>query len=149
MQQLAEALATAPVHIYGSDDGAPAGYLPAAATAAGEATVAPAQADTAQCDRDRTCVVCWEAEREVRFACGHAVCLGKGLALTLTNPNLTLTLYPNPNPNEVRFACGHAVCCRRCASSPGMGVAAACPVCKVAITGWVAAQPATEVVSNK
>ena len=92
MQQLAEALATAPVHIYGSDDGAPAGYLPAAATAAGEATAAPAQADTAQYDRDRTCIVCWEAEREVRFACGHAVCLGKGLALTLTNPNLTLTL---------------------------------------------------------
>ena len=81
MQQLAEALATAPVHIYGSDDGAPAGYLPAAATAAGEATVAPAQAP-AQYDRDRTCVVCWEAEREVRFACGHAVCLGSS-----PNPN--------------------------------------------------------------
>ena len=31
---MAEALATAPVHTYGSDDGAPAGYLPAAAAAA-------------------------------------------------------------------------------------------------------------------
>ena len=88
------------------------------------------------------------AKRTSRSASQHSY-KQTGLALTLTNPNLTLTLYPNPNPNEVRFACGHAVCCRRCASSPGMGVAAACPVCKVAITGWVAAQPATEVVSNK
>ena len=25
-------------------------------------------------EHDRTCVVCWEADREVRFGCGHAVC---------------------------------------------------------------------------
>ena len=65
--------------------------------------------EAAPSEHDRTCVVCWEAEREVRFLCGHAVC------------------------------------CRRCVAR--LGTRARCPVCKMAVGGWVeegahlAAQP--------
>ena len=44
---------------------------------AAAAVEAPAEHERTEHDHtehDRTCVVCWEADREVRFGCGHAVC---------------------------------------------------------------------------
>ena len=60
-------------------------------------------------ERDRTCVVCWEADRDVRFGCGHAVCCRRCV--------VRMSVRASP-------ASGHRV-------------RADCPVCKEAIDTWV------------
>ena len=48
--------------------------LPAAIINASKNMFNAAAAAETPAEHDRTCVVCWEAGREVRFGCGHAVC---------------------------------------------------------------------------
>ena len=83
---------------------------PAASEEQRESAVAAAVAavEAAPTEYDRTCVVCWEAEREVRFACGHAICSD----------------------------CCHR-CADRLGERASWGICAACPVCKEAIGCWV------------
>eukprot|EP00964_Phaeocystis_antarctica_P069801 scaffold42457_cov68-Phaeocystis_antarctica.AAC.10 len=64
---------------------------------------------TPQLAHERTCVVCWDAPREVRFApCGHAVCC--------------------------RRCAAEACCAAPPASGRGEG---GCPICKGRIASWV------------